>query len=639
MPEITIERCTLRVTRRGGWTLGADPQHVVEAATRLLPSLLARHLGRLWADDAEGEIAQVVVLPVPSIRLAELLEAAAALPPGAPAEVPPETLHLGPLDDAIATAVERLRPRLHLPRRMPSCAVDAGDATGAPSSPSLAGDAAVLRVLLAWRERGELSAMLASLSDAATASWERALLHAIDVPPFAATAIPGEALMEAIVREQLAVLLEAMPGYGNDATGVESPLSPYAPTELRSRHRLLVAVEIAARYHVPPATASIRSVLDRILPPVGTNTPVDRAPAFQTSSPASTEHPAAAPASSDAARTVVEGHVSSVLPFLLLGPLAALGYLDALEAAFVAAGRIAALPAFAAGLALKVLEPPERGWRHRPATRRAAAMFAGLQDLPEAVLASLSREADVLASPLDAVVSRAVLASHTSGKPFVLHRIPAGWLVADTEGLFVAGVARTSADLLHLLEGRTAGDLCLVPADAASPELFAALDAAGRSFLTDAPPIRRERWRLVSAPPAHRWWTNDRGTANGALLPPARRLAAAADELAATWRALMDQRPVLRAPQSSLDRSFALAAAVALGYLAFTLWRKRETAYPRLALDRLGDLDAHVRIDVDRVDVRLPLGKRHADLLAHGLLDDVRRVPWLGGRVIRFAGG
>jgi hypothetical protein len=46
-----------------------------------------------------------------------------------------------------------------------------------------------------------------------------------------------------------------------------------------------------------------------------------------------------------------------------------------------------------------------------------------------------------------------------------------------------------------------------------------------------------------------------------------------------------------------------------------------------------------VRVSDDAVVVRVPLGRRHADLLAHGFLAPVARVPWLGGRALEIGGG
>ncbi len=46
-----------------------------------------------------------------------------------------------------------------------------------------------------------------------------------------------------------------------------------------------------------------------------------------------------------------------------------------------------------------------------------------------------------------------------------------------------------------------------------------------------------------------------------------------------------------------------------------------------------------VELTPDEVVVKLPLGKRSADLAAHGALADVTGVPWFGGRLVRFSGG
>jgi hypothetical protein len=82
-----------------------------------------------------------------------------------------------------------------------------------------------------------------------------------------------------------------------------------------------------------------------------------------------------------------------------------------------------------------------------------------------------------------------------------------------------------------------------------------------------------------------------------------------------------------------------LAAALALGTLAWSLWRERESVTPLLALQRFADLGARVSYRPDRVEVRLPLGRRFLDLRAAGWLDDVPDVPWFDGRPVRFTRG
>ncbi len=72
--------------------------------------------------------------------------------------------------------------------------------------------------------------------------------------------------------------------------------------------------------------------------------------------------------------------------------------------------------------------------------------------------------------------------------------------------------------------------------------------------------------------------------------------------------------------------------------LAWTLWRKREAVDPLLALHRLGGLDGTARVRADAIEIRPSIGRRYLDLRDHRLLGDVRAVPWLAGRTIRFIG-
>src|SRR5262249_22921139 len=117
-------------------------------------------------------------------------------------------------------------------------------------------------------------------------------------------------------------------------------------------------------------------------------------------------------------------------------------------------------------------------------------------------------------------------------------------------------------------------------------------------------------------------------------------LAETTEETAVLWRELAIARPAVAvSPNTALDRSLTLAAAVALGTIAWTLWRARELVAPHLTLARFRDLDARVRFTRDVVRVHLPLGRRYLDLHAHGLLDDVPDVPWFDGRVLQFSGG
>jgi hypothetical protein len=328
--------------------------------------------------------------------------------------------------------------------------------------------------------------------------------------------------------------------------------------------------------------------------------------------------------------------VASALPFLLLGPLAQVGYLSALAPALQPVGLESQTAAFATALAYTVLGPLERGWRRQPEDLAAAAAFAGLgAPVPGPALTEFARVAGPALPALDAVVTRALAEGHTAGEPLVLagagERADDGLLLADVEGMFPIAWTDTVAALLPAW--RACGSPPLLVAPAAAGALRGLADA-GASFVVAAPPARGDRWKRLP----HRLWTNDR---DGRALPRyASGYQQAVDLAAGLIRGLAAGRaavPLAAGP--ALGRSLLLAAGLGLGALAWTLWRQREATDPLLAQERFADLSARVSVEPDRVRVRLPLGPRHSDLSVHGLLADVHGVPWLGGRVVEFSGG
>jgi len=180
----------------------------------------------------------------------------------------------------------------------------------------------------------------------------------------------------------------------------------------------------------------------------------------------------------------------------------------------------------------------------------------------------------------------------------------------------------------------------LVDAQAATPALLSALDHAGIRFVTNALPGRSERWHPIGGRPGKRWWTNDGLTPPERLRASARLLAPAAEMAAACWQEIGAKRPsVPRLREDTFDSGLTLAAATALGTIAWELWRERETTSPPLALARFHDFEARIRVDGGTVRVLLPLGRRFFDLSEHGLLEDVAGVPWFGGRIVQFRSG
>jgi len=110
-----------------------------------------------------------------------------------------------------------------------------------------------------------------------------------------------------------------------------------------------------------------------------------------------------------------------------------------------------------------------------------------------------------------------------------------------------------------------------------------------------------------------------------------------ADGLRETLSALEDRPacPLARLPH--FDHHLGVVTGWALARIGATLWPE-ETPPAILVLERFASLQVYVRRDEEGLAVRVPLGKRHADLSRTGLLADVSRVPWLFGGSIRFRG-
>jgi hypothetical protein len=329
--------------------------------------------------------------------------------------------------------------------------------------------------------------------------------------------------------------------------------------------------------------------------------------------------------------------VESALPFLLLGPLTQAGYLSALVPALQAVGLDRETPAFATALAYTVLGPLDRGWRRQQNDVTTAAAFAGLgTPVPGAALTELARVAAPALPALDAVITRALAEGHTAGEPLVLagieDRAGGGLLLVDREGLFPVAWADTLDRLMPAWRMCGSPPVLVAPTAAGTLRRLADADA---SFVVANQPARDERWRRL---PPQRLWTNDQD--DPAFARHAGGYEQAVQLTTELAQALAgDRAAVPLADGPILGRSLLLAAGLALGTLAWTLWREREPTDPLLALERFADLNARVSFEPRRVRVRLPLGPRHADLSAHGLLTDVPGVPWFGGRTVEFSGG
>jgi hypothetical protein len=638
MSDVLVRHCTIRVVRRGGWSWGPQPRALIDGILRQLPDLIAAELDELFAGgDAEGEIAAPVRIAIPlsiaMLRAADDANATMPSPSGATGNLAARVT--GALREALGSVPDS------------NAASPAGQDESTTSAPvaiwsaALAEQADPLSVLLGWVQQQRLHERLCSFSLAALRAWHGWIA---DIPPSAAPA-------ESAPAETIERLMARVASQWSEAASDEAE-------QLRRRLMVLVAVEAAAPGLL--RSASVRATIERIVPLPHASRPGSASgipPPTESIERTSTRAANAlrdrttgqrAPPATSAppvlrAETRLDMQIESAVPFLLLGPLARIGYLDTVAAVFQAADASEELPLFAVSLAYKVLAPPARGWLRAAPTLPAAAAFGLLPETPpDTMLGAMARSIADQISPLDAVIATTLIDGHRPGTPLLLTAIGsrAGWLLlSDVDGAFPIASAPAVNLLLPDLQ-RLLHELVLVSAAAASPETLAALDAAKVRFITDAAPCRNESWRAVRGRPGEAWWSNDTLAADERLAVAARRLAPATDEADAFWQSIGAERPsVPRAANEICDNTLTLAAGLALGSIAWELWHEREPTSPQLALARFHDLGVRIRVDAASVRVSLPLGRRFRDLREHGFLDDLSGVPWFGGRVLSFASG
>lgn len=645
--EIVIERCVFRVRRRGGWTWGADRQTLIERYTRLLPALLEARLSELLGD-AEGQIETPVVLNIP-------------LPTG----VLPSADHLA---DQIATALSPadLLPLLdHSPTGNPqrsavgmtaddqAAIFEAAEASVMPPPAN-----PLLSLLLGWYEQGDLHTRLQSFGAAAATRWLRALVQELPQP------ISPRSPIE-LARQGRALLTRL-----DQATDTL--------TEPPQRGLYLV-VALAARYPGRLGPVSLGHLLAFLLPaadPASRSANEVPAPATPAKSADSPEPVYDAPGMLDSGSRVGSGSpasvdlpverqdeiaLQSVLPFLVLGVLQRIGYLEVLRAALkvVDSAGTRSAAALATALACKLLPPPRRGWHYPRGVQRTAQAFAGVRCAGDAQgpaqLTTFARAAMTGLSPLNDYVVTELASGHDPAQPLLITGSQSDvfpWLLVDGDGGFPVTWQSGPEGLLNRLD-RFGPAPVLVDAACATPDLMTALDQRQRPWLTDTPPGRHEHWRRL--PGASRYWIASHTNAHRQLRSLAGRLEPMRRRAAGLSDALLVQRPLAPEPDAAvqaLSRLTALAAATGLGMMAWLLWgqpavsgddrpakeRAELDTDPLLALERFGDLDGHLRHRADRVEVRLAVGRRYLELKTADLLRDIPAVPWLDHRPVTFPG-
>ncbi|MFD8377433.1 hypothetical protein ACFV2X_02435 [Streptomyces sp. NPDC059679] len=604
--DITVHRCTVTVVRRGGWSWGPDPRGLVRQVVDALPELLADHFAeRLAGDGPDVEITEPLTVTVRPGR-----------PGGSGRPVgggPPVEVHFAPV------------PMVELPVDAPDGGADAlslEESFAAAPDPWTVPSAAALFAELA--ERGELDALLALLPDESVRAYLLALLG-VDV------ATAARLLAELVGR----ALAAAPPPAGPHGLAA----APSRPGEALPQW-LRAAVADAEAADLPRLLADFLASADReeavrLARSLGPGGPYDHAADEPPDEPPGETRTTDEVRTTNAVRTTGEVRVWSVLPFLLAGPLARIGYLDAIGPALAGVELADQATLFAAALGYKVLGVTARGWRRADRDSEAAAAFAGLQPpVAEERLAAFARQVCPALPVLDGVLALSVCRGHDPADPLLITGTDQGLLLFDAHGMFPIAWAAQAAGLLPYWQmcGHPPVLLCDGPLP---PGTLCDLAAAGVPFLTGVRPLRGD-------PVARLPWRTPLWTAAGTVpdLRLAAELPAHAQRFADLVTALVtERRAVPLAPDGGLERTVTLAAALGLATMAWTLWRDRETPEPLLALTRFADLEATVRYEPEAVRVRVPMGRRHADLLRGGLLADVPDVVWLGGRTLTFSAG
>jgi hypothetical protein len=632
MADVLIQRCTIRIVRHGGWGWGTEPRDLLNRVLTRLPGMIADEMEELWPDEEGREISAPIRLRIP-VSVAELRTVAdtVSIDPVLPV---PDSRMRGLLRSALSQAFAAERD-------VETRSAAVGDEiieADRPKPTATAGGGSLadpLSVLVSWLRDGLLQGRLDRFALDALTIWHT---HILSSP----MTVPTDSPAHTELAEHLAARLNSRP------PGIETDLAG----TLRLRFQLFAALEATLRGAL--GSAVIRHTLERVLPcsalhlaarDESVSPPIASTPLAHLAAASFPISPLREPQGSAAARPVrsapKEKRIGCALPLLMLGPLARIGYFEALSAVLAAAGASEMAPFFAVALAYRALDPPARGWLRPPLTREIAAACALMTEAPEdADIASLALAVSPQSSVLDAVVEDVLLEGHRTGTPLLLTRTrpaPDDRLVLwDVDGLFPIAITSDPVPVLR----RILQEVVLVPANAATPALLAALDAAEIRFVTDAPPCRGERWVSVSIKPGERWWSNDSLTAGSRLAIAGGRLADAVELADESWQALAIDRPALpRKTADAFDMALTLAAGLALGSIAWELWQNREPTALPLTLSRFRDLEARVRVDAERVSVLLPLGRRFFDLRDHGFLDDVQGIPWFGGRVLAFAPG
>lgn len=632
--QLRIRRCKLHIRRHGGWSWGADPNHLVRRATQALPELIANRLKNLLVDHNEPMTIGRLCITIP-LKMSELI-----------------SLPLEPGRDIVNSVLsDRISWRCQQALAV-QAGIDLSESVVSPTAKPPEQSSRVLPVLVIkndgisllreWYQQGKLLQLLRDFSDQARNDWGKLALRSLpenitekanqqdllkEAEQFSLTILQSLKKQTSVSLKRLVLLTALLQRFPNlFSRGIITDLLnksiPDDPSSGATPVRQYAETDPTVELSTPPRTDDVDNLALSVQKP----TKVAKKAGRRTNQS-------------------FEVHVSSVLPFVSAGILSRLGYFDVLATALHAGEVDTDIHNFAVALAYKMLAPPQRGWHWEATDLRTAAAVAGLQE------SICSEDIDRFAyscrhclTPLDSYVKRLLIEGHEPSQALLIHQLivrdQPHWLLMDCQGCFPLGWYVTQEMLLQALEDFS-GNTFLISGTMSQPSLFAELSARRHRFVTTLLPSRRDKWRPVDR--QRRFWTNDMDAQTRWMLNQCQCLPAVTATANEMTRELIVDRPVVPTQSQhpymmQFEQSLALAASSALGTVAWKLWGENEATDPVLALQRLGNLEGKVFIDSEKITVRPALGRRYYDLYQHNFLVDVVNIPWLGGRRMEFSG-
>jgi hypothetical protein len=611
---------------------------------KVFPELLARKLEELVSEDTELEYSVPIQVRL-QMRLEDLVEDKQSefreRSSATSSVVAKFSTKMGDTLGAALGLPANILPELAAPERIP---IPASTSTSDDYSSFVAvAENAIEQLLLTWLKVGALELSLSEFTAAELESWHAALYSPVRAR------IQSEPSQFRDAEQEVDLVLAQLPALS----------SLNYPAQIR--RRLMIAVRIAEKLCISLKADALWHSLDRIVPlnqletkesvtsVVSTESNLSPmiADVRQSLSPHEQRLVTSPLENPHLAKPITgqwDAHISSVLPFLLIGPLSRMGYFATLSAVLEAAKAQNDSPIFGAALAYKVLDPPDRGWRRTLASQLTAAVLAG-QDTPlsDESLHTFSRRISGHTGPLERLLSEKIIEGHATGAPVILLRAdspsPKNYLLVDFPGCFPIVLAAQITEIIPLLT-KLQKPVLLVPRSVADPHVLQELHRAGIAFITNASPSRNEHWQAVRQGPTLLGWANYGSASSSELREAGRNLSCAIEDSESFWQAIGVSRPgIIRPSEPDLERCVTLSVSLALGIVSWKLWNSRGRTTPQLAIERFADLDARVRFDARCVSVRLPLGRRYQELFDSGLLASVSGVPWLAGRRVEFNGG